>query len=89
MAVQIVFASQTIKWSTKTKERMTMEDKILREAERVCEIMFPENEEQQCLLHHHLALFADFVEVIAIKRFRDEMSTESYPNYLPEEIKHG
>ena len=75
--------SQTIGASTK------MEDKILKEAERVCEIMFPDSEEDQCLLHHHLALFADFVEVLAIKRFRDEMSTESYPNYLPEEIKHG
>lgn len=67
-----------------------MEDKVLREAEKICEIMFPENEEKQSLLHHHFALFADFVEVLAVQRFRDEISmTESYPNYLPEEVRHG
>lgn len=65
-----------------------MEDKILREAEKICELIFPNSEEDQCLLHHHLALFADYVEVLAIKRFRDELNTTSMP-YSPEEVKHG
>jgi hypothetical protein len=67
-----------------------MEDMILKEAEIICEEMFPNDEMGQCLLHHHLAMFADLVEVVALRRFREELNmTESYPNYLPEEIKHG
>jgi hypothetical protein len=69
---------------------MKMEDKILKEAETICEEMFPNDDERKCLLHHHLAVFADLVEVVALRMFREELSlTESYPNYLPEEIKHG
>lgn len=64
-----------------------MEDKILREAEVICQIMFPEDEENQCLLHHHLALFADYVEVLAIKKFRDELSGSI--SYMPDEVRHG
>lgn len=65
-----------------------MNDKILREAEAICEIMFPDSEEQQCFLHHHLALFADYVEVQAMIKFRNELETTSLP-YQPERISHG
>ena len=64
-----------------------MEDKILKEAEEICELIFPDSEENQCLLHHHLALFADYVEVQALLRFRSELDT-SY-SYKPEEVRHG
>lgn len=64
-----------------------MEDKILREAEAICEIMFPEDEGQQCLLHHHLALFADYVEVVAMMKFRSEIETSF--SYKPDEVRHG
>jgi hypothetical protein len=66
---------------------MKMEDRVLKEAERVCEIMFPSDEEMQCLLHHHLALFADFVEVQALLQFRNELNSSN--SYKPEEIRHG
>lgn len=74
----------------KTKERMkdSMNEKILKEAEAICEIMFPDNEIGQCLLHHHLALFADYVEVQSLIKFRDEMNTTSLP-YRIDEVKHG
>lgn len=65
-----------------------MEEKVLREAEKICEMMFPDNEISQCLLHHHLACFADYVEVLSLQRFRDELETTSI-QYKPEEIKHG
>jgi hypothetical protein len=65
-----------------------MEDKVLKEAEKICEIIFQDNEVGQCLLYHHLAMFADYVEVLAIKRFRDELDTNPLP-YSPEEVKHG
>ena len=73
----------------KTKERMktSMQEKILREAEAICEIIFPDDEESQCLLHHHLALFADYVEVQALLRFRSEIETSF--SYKPDEVKHG
>ena len=67
--------------------RLKMEDKVLKEAERVCEIMFPDSEEDQCLLHHHLALFADFVEVQALLRFRNELNVSH--SYEPEGVRHG
>lgn len=88
MGVLTVFAFQTTKLSTKTKERMKkMHDKILKEAEAICGIMFPNDEENQCLLYHHLALFADFVEVQALIQFRNELNVSQ--SYLSEEIKHG
>lgn len=65
-----------------------MEDRILKEAEAICELIFPDSEEDQCLLHHHLALFADYVEVISMQRFRDELDTVSTP-YTPEDVRHG
>lgn len=64
-----------------------MQDKILKEAEAICEIIFPADEESQCLLHHHLALFADFVEVQALIQFRNELNVSS--SYKPEEVSHG
>lgn len=65
-----------------------MNEKILKEAEAICEIMFPDNEIGQCLLHHHLALFADYVEVQSLLKFREEINTTSLP-YQPESISHG
>lgn len=67
---------------------MKMDDKILKEAEIICEKMFPDNEVAQFVLHHHLACFADYVEVLAIKKFRDEMD-EFRVSYKPEEVNHG
>jgi hypothetical protein len=64
-----------------------MEDKILREAEKICEMMFPDNEIGQCLLHHHLACFAEYVEVQALLKFRSELDVSH--SYKPEDIKHG
>ncbi len=66
-----------------------MKDAVLAEAEKICEMMFPDNEVGQCLLYHHLACFSDFVEVVAIKQFRDEMNTASSLPYQPEEVNHG
>lgn len=66
---------------------MKMEEKILREAELICEKMFPNNEVGQLLLHHYLACFADVVEVVAIKKFRDELNVSH--SYKPEDVKHG
>ena len=64
-----------------------MQEKVLSEAEKICEEIFPEDEISQCLLYHHLAVFADFVEVHALIQFRNELNVSQ--SYLPEEIKHG
>jgi len=64
-----------------------MEDKVLREAELICEKMFPENEVAQCLLHHHLACFAELVEVQSLIKFREEI--DSSFSYKPDEVRHG
>ena len=64
-----------------------MQDTILKEAEKICEAMFPDNEIGQCLLHHHLACFAEFVEVQALIQFRKEL--EASYSYKPDEVKHG
>jgi len=64
-----------------------VEDRVLKEAEKICEMMFPDNEVAQCLLHHHLACFAEYVEVLAVQRFRDELCRDEW--YKPDEVKHG
>lgn len=63
-----------------------MQERILKEAELICERMFPDDEAKQILLHHYLACFAELVEVVAVRSFRDELSGEQYK---PEEVKFG
>ena len=64
-----------------------MQEKILKEAEMICEEMFPNDEVGQCLLHHHLACFAEYVEVHSLLQFRNELNVSN--SYKPEDIKHG
>ena len=64
-----------------------MEDKVLAEAEKICEMMFPESEVGQCVLHHHLACFAEYVEVQSLLKFREDVHGQSA--YKPDEVKHG
>ena len=64
-----------------------MQEKILKEAEMICEEMFPNDEVGQCLLHHHLACFAEYVEVHSLLQFRNELNVSN--SHKPEDIKHG
>lgn len=63
-----------------------LEEKMLKEAERICEEMFPSDEIGACVLHHHLAVFAELVEVQAMIKFRNELMVEAVEI---DEVRHG
>lgn len=63
-----------------------MEEKIIAESERICEEMFPDDEIRACLLHHHLAVFAELVEIQAMIKFRNELISNPF---APDEVRHG
>jgi hypothetical protein len=85
------YAMDVIKFMANTQimRKTKMQEKVLSEAEKICEEIFPEDEVSQCLLHHHLAVFADFVEVQSLLRFREELKTCSSPYSLAEDLRHG
>jgi hypothetical protein len=66
-----------------------MHEKILEEANRICEEMFPDDELAQNVLGGKLARFAEFVDVCALLKFRDEIGTTVTLPYRPDEVRHG